>query len=123
MLRTRLEKAREDYVEKYIDLFSNGESLEYDHIFELYDAYVNQFLQELYIDEDETARMIARGGWFDEINFLKPIFDHFKSVKIYEAIKTNCEHAFNADEEVAEPENFIEARKELIKYMQKILNI
>ena len=93
MLRTRLEKAREDYVEKYIDLFSNGESLEHDHIFELYDAYVNQFLQELYVSEDETARMIARGGWFDEINFLKPVFDHFKSKKIYEAIVQNCEHA------------------------------
>ena len=49
----------------------------------------------LIVDEDECADFIAIGGIMDEIKLLPMIFEHFKSEKIYEAIKSNCEIAFS----------------------------
>ena len=123
MIKTRLETARDRFVNLCSELFSDGESLEYDHIFEMYDAYVNQFLQDLYVSEEETAKMIERGGWMDDYNFFKKIFDHFKTERIYNAIKSNCENAFMLEGEFAESPDMITFRKDLISYMQKQLNI
>ena len=57
------------------------------------------------------------------MNFFKKIFDHFKTERIYNAIKTNCDNAFMQQGEFAESPDMITFRKDLISYMQKQLNI
>ncbi len=82
----------------------------------------NKYLQELLLDENDCAIFISEGGKLNELNYLQTIFDHFKSLKIYQAIKTNCEIAFSHKlfEEDDESE---QKRKTLIKYMQEALHI
>lgn len=80
----------------------------------------DEFLKELCLDEDESAEFISGGCVLDELEFLRTVFDYFKSEKIYEAIKTNCEIAFS-HKYVTESQEIENERKELIVYMQKQL--
>ncbi len=122
MLKTRLESARDKYVNEYITLFTENDGLDLDEIFKKQEVIFNTFLQELLKDEDDTANQILKGGWFGEIDFFMPIFNHFKSFKIYDAIKANCFKVLYSDIDSESVEN-LEKRKSILFSIEKQLGI
>ncbi len=91
---------------------------------EVVDARLNAafhaFLGELLQDEDACAEFIATKQVIDELEFLPLIFEHFKSEKIYKAIKSNCEAAFSHKYSI-ESEEMEKKRREMLSYMQASL--
>ena len=86
------------------------------------EAAFNGFFEALIADEHECAAFISEGGVMDEIEFLPLIFEHFKSERIYKAIRSNCKMAF-AHKHLAESEELENRRRSLLSHMQKALAI
>lgn len=122
--KTRLMKAQEIYCEQLHEWLTNpkNEDLPNDVVEAKIEAAFNEFFQVLIADENECAEFIAKGGVIDELELLPLIFKHFKSKKIYEAIKTNCDIAF-AHKYSTESEELENKRKDLISNMEKDLGI
>ena len=95
--QTRLRKAEEKYCAELHEWLTNpkNEDLSDEIVESKIKAAFGEFLKALLEDESECAEYISKGGVIDELDFLPLIFEHFKSRKIYEAIKSNCEVAFS----------------------------
>ena len=95
--KTRLRKAEEKYCAELHEWLTNpkNEDLPNEIVEPKLQAAFDEFLQALIENEDECAEFIAEGHIIDELEFLPLIFEHFKSRKIYEAIRSNCEVAFS----------------------------
>lgn len=122
--KTRLMRAEEKYCEQLHEWLTNpkNEDLPNEVISPKIEAAFNDFLNALLVNEDECAEFISAGGVIDEINLLPIVFEHFKSPKIYEAIKSNCEMAF-AQKHSTESEILVSNRKALLSHMQNVLGI
>ena len=121
---TRLRKAEENYCAQLHEWLTNpkNEDLPPEVVEPKIKAAFNDFFQALIQDEDECAAFICQGNRMDELDFMPLIFEHFKSKKIYEAIKSNCEAAFSHQYSV-ESEDLKNRRKALLSHMQKVLGI
>lgn len=117
--KTRLRKAEEKYCEELHEWLTNpkNEDLPNEIVESKIQAAFDEFLQAMLENEDECAEFIAKGGIIDEIDFLPLIFEHFKSRKIYEAIKSNCEVAFSHKYSTESEETELK-RKEMLLNMQ-----
>ena len=95
--KTRLKKAEEKYCSELQEWLTNpqNEDLPDEIVESKIKAAFDEFLKALLEDESECAEFIAKGGIIDELDFLPFIFEHFKSQKIYDAIKSNCDIAFS----------------------------
>ena len=122
--KTRLMKAEEKYCEQLHEWLTNPKNEELpDEIVEpKIKAAFNDFFSALIADEDECAEYISQGGVLDETELLPMIFEHFKSRKIYEAIRSNCEIAF-AHKHSTESEELLNGRRLLLTHMQNTLGI
>ena len=122
--KTRLRKAEEKYCEELHEWLTNpkNEDLPNEIVESKIQAAFDEFLQAMLENEDECAEFIAKGGIIDELDFLPLVFEHFKSRKIYEAIKSNCEVAFSHKYSV-ESEELTLKRREMLSYMQSCLGI
>ncbi len=120
---SRLRNAEIKYVEKLHEWLTNpkNEDLPNEVVTPKIEAAFNAFLQELLQDEDECAEFISAGGVMDELDFLPLIFQHFKSRKIYDAIKSNCDVAFS-HKEFVESEEMEQKRKEMLLNMASSCN-
>lgn len=118
----RLLKAEKKYFNELQEYLTNpqNEDLPNDVIEPKISEAFKEYVQALLLDEDECANFISEGGRAGETEYLKIVFDHFKSRKICEAIKSNCEAAFSHkfSVEAREMEIF---RRELITYMEEQL--
>lgn len=121
---TRIEKAGLKYSEQLQDLLNNpvNENLSNEIIEPKIKNAFGEYLQALLQDEDECVAFVSKGNIPEEIIVLPLIFEHFKSVKIYNAIKTNCEIAFSCKYST-ESKELEQKRKDLIDYMQSTLNL
>ena len=95
--QTRLEKAHSRYFEQlntysYCDPYVDDETEMVDKLCE--EAEV-EFLKELLFNENDCAEYIENGKRFLEVEWLEKACDHFKSAKIYDAIKKQCEQALS----------------------------
>ncbi len=97
MKKNRLKEAEEKYCKQLHECLTNpkNENLPNDIIETKIEEAFNGFIQALVQNEDECACFISKGNVMDELEILPIVFDRFKSVKIYEAIKANCEVAFS----------------------------
>ena len=122
--KTRLRKAEEKYCAELHEWLTNpkNENLPNEIVEPKIMAAFDEFLQSLREDEDECAEFIAEGGIIDELDFLPLIFEHFKSRKIYEAIKSNCDVAF-LHKYGTESEELEQARRDLLTYMQSRITL
>ena len=95
--KSRLKKAELAYCDALHEWLTNPKNEELPN--EITEAHIKQafdmFLAALLLDEDECAAFISEGAILDEQELLPRVFDHFKSEKIYAAIKKNCEIAFS----------------------------
>jgi hypothetical protein len=124
LIKSRLKKAEVQYCETLQDLLTNpkNEDLPNEIIQPQIEEALNKFVQELLLNEDETAAFIAEGNVFDEMKMLPIVFEHFKSAKIYVAIKTNCEIAFS-HKFCVESADIEQERKAFLAYMEAQLDI
>ena len=122
--KTRLRKAEEKYCEELHEWLTNpkNEDLPNEIVEPKIQAAFDEFLKAMLENEDECAEFIAKGGIIDELDFLPLVFEHFKSRKIYEAIKSNCEVAFSHKYSV-ESEELTLKRRVMLSYMQSCLGI
>ena len=122
--KTRLELAEEQYGDTVQEWLNNPrhEDLPNEIVDHALDVAFGAFLQALLADEEECAAFIAKGNVTDELVILPLIFEHFKSVRIYEAIVANCEVAISHiySHESMESE---EQRRSLIAHMKSQLNL
>ena len=122
--KTRLRKAEEKYCDALHEWLTNpkNEDLPAEITESKIKAAFDEFLQSLIKDEDECAEFIAKGQIIDELEFLPLIFEHFKSRKIFEAIKSNCDvafsHKYSTESEITEIR-----RKEMLSIMQHYFEI
>ena len=122
--KTRLRKAEEKYCADLHEWLTNpkNEDLPNEIVEPKIQAAFDEFLQAMLENEDECAEFIAKGRIIDELDFLPLIFEYFKSRKIYEAIKSNCEIAFS-HKLGTESEEMECKRKEMLSHMQAYLEI
>ena len=122
--KTRLEEAEMQYCGQMQEWLTNpkNEDLPSEVVEAHIEAAFQEFLQALLFSEEETAQFIANGGIMDELDFLPLIFNHFKSVKIYQAIKSNCEAAF-LHKHSTESEDLRQARNHLLAHIKHQLGI
>lgn len=120
--KCRLKLAETRYCEELQEWLTNpkNEDLPNEVVEQKIQAAFNAFLQELLQDEDECAAFISAGRVMHELDFLPLIFEHFKSCKIYDAIKSNCEVAFS-HKKFIESEEMEQRRKEMLSCMEKCL--
>lgn len=117
--KTRLRKEEEKYCAELHEWLTNpkNEDLPNEIVEPKLQAAFDEFLQALLEDEEECAEFIANGNIIDELEFLPLIFEHFKSKKIYEAIKSNCDIAFSHKFGV-ESEELERKRNKMLSHMQ-----
>ena len=84
------------------------------------EAAFNEFIKALVQDEDECAEFISKGCVLDEMEILPVVFNHFRSEKIYEAIKSNCEVPFS-HQYVVESDEREKERQKMLDYMGSVL--
>ena len=122
MKKSRLKKAEDKYCEQLHEWLTNpkNEDLPNDITESKINEAVNEFLQALFQNEDECANFISKGNILNELDVLPLVFDHFKSVKIYESIKSNCEVAFSHKYTVESKEQE-QQRKEMLDKMEQQL--
>ena len=120
--KTRLRSAEDKYIEEMHEWLTNpkNEDLPNEVVTSKIEAAFHAFLQELLQDENECAAYISAGGVMNELDLLPLIFEHFKSRRIYEAIKSNCEVAFS-HKLFTESEEIERKRKEMLSYMEHSL--
>ena len=118
--KNRLDKAEMKYSEELHEWLTNpkNEDLPNEIVEPKLEAAFNEYLQELFKDEDECAEFISTGSRLAELEFLPLVFEHFKSKKIYEAIKANCGVAFSHKQYIESNEMELR-RKELLAYMEQ----
>lgn len=118
----RLRNAETKYAEELQEWLTNpkNEDLPNEMVTPKIEAAFNAFLQELLQDEDECAEFIAAGNVMDELDFIPLIFEHFKSRKIYEAIKSNCDLAFS-HKKFIESDETEQRRKKMLLHMENSL--
>ena len=118
--KTRLRSAEDKYIEELHEWLTNpkNEDLPNEVVTPKIEAAFHAFLQELLQNEDECAAYISAGGVMNELDLLPLIFEHFKSRKIYEAIRSNCEVAFSRKKGV-ESEETEQRRREMLAEMEK----
>ncbi len=117
---TRLEMAESRYCDQLHEWLNNPQNE--DKSSEIVESKIavafDEYVQALLLDEGECADFISTGGRMGELEFLKIVFDHFKSKRIAEAITSNCElaftHAFSTESQELE-----EDRRKLIAYMEQ----
>lgn len=119
---SRLRNAEIKYVEKLHEWLTNpeNEDLPNEVVEPRIEAAFNEFLQELLQGEDECAEFVSAGNVMHEPDLLPLIFEHFKSRKIYDAIKSNCGVAFS-HKIFTESEAMEQRRKEMLSNMEKCL--
>ena len=119
----RLKNAENKYVEALHEWLTNpeNEDLPDEAVTHGIEAAFHEFLQELLRDEDECAKFVSAGNITHELYFLPLIFEHFKSRKIYDAIKADCNVAFS-HKEFVESEETEQKRKEMLLAMEKCLS-
>ena len=117
--KTRLRKEEEKQCAELHEWLTNpqNEDLPNEIVETKIQAAFDGFLQALLKDEGECAEFIANGNIIDELEFLPLIFEHFKSKKIYEAIKSNCDIAFSHKFGV-ESEEVERKRNKMLSHMQ-----
>jgi hypothetical protein len=95
--KSRLEQAEEKYCFQLHEWLTNpmNDDLPEEVVEANIQKAFDEFLKAMLEDEDECAEFIAKGVIVDEHDFLPLVFEHFRSQKIYEAIKSNCEVAFS----------------------------
>ena len=117
--KTRLRKAEDKYCAELHEWLTNPRNADLPN--EIVESKIqvafDEFLQALLEDEHECAEFISKGNIIDEHEFLPLVFEHFKSQKIYEAIKSNCDIAFS-HKYGTESEEMEIKRKEMLLYMQ-----
>ena len=120
--KTRLRKEEEKYCAELHEWLTNpkNEDLPNEIVEPKLQAAFDEFLQALLEDEEECAEFIANGNIIDELEFLPLIFEYFKSRKIYEAIKSNCDVAFS-HKKIIESKDMEQRRKEMLVNMEKCL--
>ena len=120
--KNRLRNAEDKYIEELHEWLTNpkNEDLPNEVVTPKIEAAFHAFLQELLQNEDECAAYISAGGVMNELDLLPLIFEHFKSRKIYKAIKSNCEVAFS-HKLFTESEEIERKRKEMLSYMEHSL--
>ena len=120
--KTRLKREEEKYCAELHEWLTNpqNEDLPNEIVEAKIQAAFDEFLQALLKDEGECAEFIAKGNIIDELEFLPLIFEYFKSRKIYEAIKSNCDVAFS-HEKIIESKDMERRRKEMLMNMEKCL--
>ncbi len=122
MRKSRLRIAADKYCEQLHEWLTNPKNADLPNeiVVPKLDSAFHTFFQELIFDEQECADFISKGGIIDEMEFLPLVFEHFKSRKIYEAIKSNCEASFSGIHSI-ESDELQNARKMLILHMQNTL--
>ena len=117
--KTRLRKAEEKYCAELHEWLTNpkNENLPIETTESKIKTAFDEFLQALIEDEQECAEFVAKGGIIDELDFLPLVFEHFKSRKIFEAIKSNCDVAFSHKNGTESEETDLK-RKEMLSYIQ-----
>ena len=117
--KTRLRKAEEKYCAELHEWLTNpkNEDLPNEIVEPKIQVAFDEFLQEMIKDENECAEFIAKGNITDELEFLPLIFEYFKTQKIYEAIKSNCDIAFS-HKYSTESEEMELKRNEMLSHMQ-----
>jgi len=122
MKKNRLKNAEIKYSSKIQELLTNpiNEILPDNIINPQINSAFSEFLEEILKDENECAEFISKGNIVDEIYILRPVFEHFKSNKIYEAIKSNCEIAFSHKYSI-ESKEIEQMRKDLLLYISSQL--
>ena len=120
--KTRLRREEEKYCAELHEWLTNpkNEDLPNEIVEPKLQAAFDEFLQALLEDEEECAEFIANGNIIDELEFLPLIFEYFKSRKIYEAIKSNCDVAFS-HKKIIESKDMEQRRKEMLVNMEKCL--
>ena len=122
--KTRLRREEEKYCAELHEWLTNPQNEDLPN--EIVEAKIqgafDKFLQALLKDEGECAEFIAKGNIIDELEFLPLIFEHFKSRKIYEAIRSNCDIAFS-HKHGTESEEMGLKRKEMLSHMRSHFEI
>ena len=116
---TRLDIAENKYCEQLHEWLDNpkNEDMPSEMVESKIAVAFDEYVQALLFDEEECADFISIGGRLGELDFLKTVFDHFKSQKIAEAIKVNCQVAFS-HKFSTESKEIEEKRKNLITYIE-----
>ena len=122
--KSRLRKAEEKYCAELHEWLTNpkNEDLPNEIVEREIQAAFDEFLQAMLENEDECAEFIAKGNIIDELEFLPFIFEHFKSRRIYEAIKSNCDVAFS-HKNGTESEEMELQRNQMLSHMLACLEI
>ena len=122
--KIRLRREEEKYCAELHEWLTNpqNEDLPNETVDSKIQAAFDGFLQALLKDEGECAEFIANGNIIDELEFLPLVFEHFKSRKIYEAIKSNCDVAFS-HKYGTESEEIELKRKEMLLHMRSYFEI
>ncbi|MBR6737860.1 MAG: hypothetical protein IKL82_05810 [Clostridia bacterium] len=120
--KTRLQQALSNYytlLHTYLDnpLYEDEPNEVVDP---LCDKAYDEFIKEFLLNEDECAEFLEHGRRYVEIDWLEIAYNHFKSEKIYNAIKENCDIAFS-QKFVIESDELTERRKDLLLRMEKEL--
>ena len=120
--KTRLQKAQERYCDQLHEWLTNpqNDDLPNEIIEKNIETAFNEFFQSLIADENECADFIAKGCIISEMELLPMIFEHFKSKKIYDAIKSNCEVAFS-HEFFIESDDIEQQRRDMLAKMKSML--
>lgn len=120
--KNRLKEAETKYCEQLHEWLTNPRNQDLpDEIVEpKIEAAFNEFIKALVQDEDECAEFISKGCVLDEMEILPVVFNHFRSEKIYEAIKSNCEVAFS-HQYVVESDEREKERQKMLDYMGSVL--
>ena len=124
MNKFRLKNAENKYVEELQEWLTNpkNEDLPNESVAPKIETAFYNFVQELLLNEEECAEFISKGSVVDELQILPIVFEHFKSLKIYEAIVANCNVALSHKYTV-ESSEMEQQRKELLRYMQGQLGL
>ena len=122
--KSRLRKAEEKYCAELHEWLTNpkNEDLPNEIVEREIQAAFDEFLQAMLENEDECAEFIAKGNIIDELEFLPFIFEHFKSRRIYEAIKSNCDVAFSRKNGTESKEMELQ-RNQMLSHMLACLEI
>ena len=117
--KNRLRIAEEKYCAELHEWLTNpkNEGLPNEIVEPKIQAAFDEFLKEILKDEHECAEFIAEGNIMDELDLLPLIFEQFKTQKICEAIKSNCDIAFS-HKFGTESQEMASKRKKILLHMQ-----
>ena len=119
---SRLERAHSAYCDLLQDLLCNpkNENLPNEEIEPQITAAKEAYLSALVSNEEECAAFLTSTFHYNDLEFLMPIFLHFRSARIQKAIEENCRKAFSG-EFLQESEELLLQRRELLTQIKKEL--